>query len=244
MAIEDKNKLKTSRRIASVWVVISMGVAIFIGVVGYAMVNAGVVSLSDPERIIVEISKLLSTHGLLLAVVAGLIIAGILASIMSTSDSQLLAAASSVSENIVRRFIKKDMKAKTSMLIARITVAVIAVVAVIFAWDPNSSVFGIVSFAWAGFGAAFAPVVLFALFWKRTNKWGALAGIISGGLTVILWEYVVTPFGVKHGIEALTIYELLPAFIIACIGIVVVSLLTKAPDKEVIEEFEAVKAEK
>ena len=146
--------------------------------------------------------------------------------------------------DIVKRFIKKDMKAKTSMLIARITVAVIAVVAVIFAWNPDSSVFGIVSFAWAGFGAAFAPVVLFALFWKRTNKWGALAGIISGGLTVILWEYVVTPLGVKYGIEALTIYELLPAFIIACIGIVVVSLLTKAPDKEVIEEFEAVKAEK
>ena len=244
MAIEDKNKLKTSRRIASVWVVISMGVAIFIGVVGYAMVNAGVVSLSDPERIIIEIAKLLSKHGLLLAVVAGLIIAGILASIMSTSDSQLLAAASSVSENIVKRFIKKDMKAKTSMLIARATVAVIAVIAVIFAWDPDSSVFGIVSFAWAGFGAAFAPVVLFALFWKRTNKWGALAGIISGGLTVILWEYVVTPLGVKHGIEALTIYELLPAFIIACIGIVVVSLLTKAPEQSIIEEFEAVKAEK
>ena len=244
MAIGDKNKLKISRRIASIWVVISMGVAIFIGVVGYAMVNAGVVSLSDPERIIIEIAKLLSTHGWLLAIVAGLIIAGILASIMSTSDSQLLAAASSVSENIVKRFIKKDMKTKTSMLIARVTVAVIAVVAVIFAWDPDSSVFGIVSFAWAGFGAAFAPVVLFSLFWKRTTKWGALSGIVAGGITVIVWEYVITPLGKTHGIEALTIYELLPAFIIACVAIVVVSLLTKAPDKEIIEEFEAVKAEK
>ena len=244
MAIGDKNKLKISRRIASIWVVISMGVAIFIGVVGYAMVNAGVVSLSDPERIIIEIAKLLSTHGWLLAIVAGLIIAGILASIMSTSDSQLLAAASSVSENIVKRFIKKDMKTKTSMLIARVTVAVIAVVAVIFAWDPDSSVFGIVSFAWAGFGAAFAPVVLFSLFWKRTTKWGALSGIVAGGITVIVWEYVITPLGKTYGIEALTIYELLPAFIIACLAIVVVSLLTKAPDKEIIEEFEAVKAEK
>ena len=244
MAIGDKNKLKISRRIASIWVVISMGVAIFIGVVGYAMVNAGVVSLSDPERIIIEIAKLLSTHGWLLAIVAGLIIAGILASIMSTSDSQLLAAASSVSENIVKRFIKKDMKTKTSMLIARVTVAVIAVVAVIFAWDPDSSVFGIVSFAWAGFGVAFAPVVLFSLFWKRTTKWGALSGIVAGGITVIVWEYVITPLGKTHGIEALTIYELLPAFIIACVAIVVVSLLTKAPDKEIIEEFEAVKAEK
>lgn len=244
MAIEDKRKLKLSRRIASIWVVISMGVAIFIGVVGYAMVNAGVVSLSDPERIIIEIAKLLSTHAWILAVVAGLIIAGILASIMSTSDSQLLAAASSVSENIIKRFFIRDMSQKTNMLIARITVAAISVVSVLFAWNPDSSVFKIVSFAWAGFGAAFAPLVLFSLFWKRTTKWGAFAGIISGGASVIIWEYVVTPFGVNHGIDALTIYELLPAFIISCIAIVVVSLLTKAPDKEIIEEFEAVKADK
>ena len=243
MAIEDKNKLKTSRRIASVWVVISMGVAIFIGVVGYAMVNAGVVSLSDPERIIIEIAKLLSTHGWILAVVAGLIIAGILASIMSTSDSQLLAAASSVSENIIKKFVIKDIKPKTTMIIARATVAAISVVSVIFAWNPDSSVFKIVSFAWAGFGAAFAPLVLFALFWKRTNKWGALAGIISGGISVILWEYVVTPFGVKHGIDALTIYELLPAFIIGCLAIVIVSLATKAPEQEIVDEFEEVKSQ-
>ena len=244
MAIEDKNKLKLSRRIASIWVVISMGVAIFIGVVGYAMVNAGVVSLSDPERIIIEISKLLSTHSWILAVIAGLIVSGILASIMSTSDSQLLASASSVSENIVKRFFSKKMKQNTSMIIARATVAVISVVSVIFAWNPNSSVFKIVSFAWAGFGAAFAPLVLFALFWKRTNKWGAFAGIVAGGVSVILWEYVVTPLGVTHGIDALTIYELLPAFIISSVAIVVVSLLTKAPEQEIIDEFEAVKAEK
>lgn len=243
MAIEDKNKLKTSRRVASIWVVISMGVAIFIGVIGYAMVNAGVVSLSDPERIIIEIAKLISTHGWILAVVAGLIIAGILASIMSTSDSQLLAAASSVSENIVRRFIKKDINPKNNMIVARVTVAIISVVSVLFAWNPDSSVFKIVSFAWAGFGAAFAPLVLFALFWKRTNKWGALAGIIAGGVSVIVWEYVITPIGVKHGIDALTIYELLPAFIIGCIAIVVVSLATKAPEQEILDEFEEVKSE-
>ena len=221
-----------------------MGVAIFIGVIGYAMVNAGVVSLTDPERIIIEISKLLSTHAWILAIVAGLIIAGILASIMSTSDSQLLAAASSVSENIVKRFFAKDMKQKTSMIIARATVAVIAVLAVVFAWNPDSSVFKIVSFAWAGFGAAFAPLVLFALFWKRTTKWGAFAGIVSGGVSVIVWEYVITPIGVKYGIDALTIYELLPAFIISCVAIVVVSLLGKAPEQEIIDEFESVKAEK
>lgn len=243
MAIKDKEKLKTSRRIASIWVVISMGVAIFIGVVGYAMVNAGVVSLSDPERIIIEIAKLLSTRVWILAIVAGLIIAGILASIMSTSDSQLLAAASSVSENIVRRFIKKDIKTKNSMIVARVTVAIISVVSVLFAWNPDSSVFKIVSFAWAGFGAAFAPLVLFSLFWKRTTKWGALAGIISGGAAAIIWEYVITPIGKAYSISALTIYELLPAFIISCLFIVIVSLATKAPEEEVIDEFEEVRSQ-
>ena len=126
----------------------------------------------------------------------------------------------------------------------RATVAVISVVAIIFAWNPDSSVFKIVSFAWAGFGAAFAPLVLFSLFWKRTTKWGALAGIVSGGASVIIWEYVITPFGVKHGIDALTIYELLPAFIVGCIAIIIVSLLTKAPGQEVIDEFEAVKSDR
>lgn len=243
MAINDKNKIKLSRRIASVWVVISMGVAIFIGVIGYAMVNADVIAISDPERIIIEVSKLLSEQNWILAIIAGLILSGILASIMSTSDSQLLAAASSVSENLIKRFFIKNMKPKTTMIIARTTVAIISVVSVIFAWNPDSSVFKIVSFAWAGFGAAFAPLVLFSLFWKRTTKWGAFAGIFAGGVSVILWEYVVTPLGVKYSIPALTIYELLPAFIIGSVAIVAVSLLTKAPDKEIIDEFEAVKAD-
>jgi sodium/proline symporter len=240
MAIEDANKLKTSRRIASVWVVISMGVAILIGIVGNAATKAGaVVALtgSDSETIIVKFADLLSSHGVLAALIAGLVLAGILASTMSTSDSQLLAAASSVSQNLVQDFFGIKLSSKVSMTVARLTVVAIAIVGIFVARDPDSSVFGIVSFAWAGFGAAFGPVVLFALFWKRSNLYGALAGMVSGGVMVFVWKYLVRPIG-----GAWNIYELLPAFLVACVFIVVVSLLTGKPAKDVEEQFDSVKA--
>lgn len=123
------------------------------------------------------------------------------------------------------------------MLVARITLIIISVIAVFLAWDADSSVFRIVSFAWAGFGAVFGPVVLLSLFWKRSNKWGAVAGMITGGVMVFLWKYVIAGLA-----DVLNIYELLPAFVIAIIVNVVVSLLTKKPEQEVIDDFEAVKA--
>ena len=239
MAINDSKKLKTSRRVATIWVVISLAVAIFIGVVGLAMTaNGSIADLtqSDPETIIVVIANLLAKIGPLAAIIGGLIIAGILASTMSTADSQLLAASSSVSENIIRQFFKLKVTEKTAMLIARITVIVIAIIGIVIAWDPNSSVFQIVSFAWAGFGAAFGPVVLTALFWKRTTKWGAFAGILAGGIMVFVWKFIVRPLG-----GALDIYELLPAFIVALAAIIIVSLIDKKPSQEIIDEFESVK---
>ncbi|MDD6762944.1 MAG: sodium/proline symporter PutP [Clostridiales bacterium] len=240
MAIEDVKKLTLSRRVASVWVVISMAVGILIGVVGLGMVaNGAMPALDDPERIIVVIARLISQHGALAALLAGVILAGILAATMSTADSQLLAASSSVSQNIVKEKLAKNMSEKTTMLVARLTLVVIAVVAVILARDENSSVFRVVSFAWAGFGAAFGPVVLFSLFWKRTTKWGALAGMIAGGAMVFIWKYAIAALG-----GAFAIYELLPAFITGCIAIVVVSILTKAPGQEILDEFDAVKAMK
>ncbi len=240
MAIKDDKKIRLSRRVASVWVVISMAVAVFIGVMGYTFVQVKGIDLADSERIIIEISKVIGNTNWLGAIVAGLIVSGILAATMSTADSQLLAAASSMSENIVHRFFAKNMSQKISMVVARATVAAIAVVAVFFAWDPNSSVFSIVSFAWAGFGAAFGPVVLCALFWKRMTKWGAFAGMLSGGVTAIVWCYVIKPFGAEHGISVLNIYELLPAFIVGLAAIIIVSLATKIPDKDITDEFEKV----
>lgn len=240
MAIDDSRKLKTSRRVASVWVVISLAVGILIGVIGLGMVKAGAMpALDDPETIIVSIANLLSQHGWFAALVAGLILAGILASTMSTADSQLLAASSGVSENIIGGLFRIKTSQRTSMLIARGTLIAISIIAVFIAWDENSSVFDIVSFAWAGFGATFGPVVLFALFWKRSNMWGALSGMVVGGTMVFIWKYVLRPLG-----GVLDIYELLPAFLLACLVNVVVSLLTKKPDQEIIDEFEAVKAMK
>ena len=242
MAIEDSKKLKTSRRVASIWVVISMAVAVVIGIVGLTMSKAGAVETLEgtaSETIIVKISSLMSSYGIIPALIAGIILAGILASTMSTADSQLLAASSSVSENILNKTFKMNLSTKASMLAARLTLVVIAIIGVVIAWNPDSSVFTIVSFAWAGFGATFGPVMLAALFWKRSNKWGAMAGMLVGGIVVFVWKYVIRPLG-----GAWDIYELLPAFICACVAIVVVSLLTKAPEKEITDEFEAVNAMK
>lgn len=241
MAVDNAEKIKLSRRIASIWVVISMAAAIVIGIIGYAMSKNGAITIfgsaSEAEAVIVKIASLLSTYGWGAAAVAGLIIAGILASTMSTADSQLLTAASSVSQNLLQEAFGIKLSEKASMLAARLTVIGVAVIAVFLAQDPNSSVFSVVSFAWAGFGAAFGPVVLLALFWKRSNKWGALAGMIAGGAMVFIWKYAVRPLG-----GAWNIYELLPAFIIGCIAAVVVSLLTAKPDAETEKVFEEVKA--
>lgn len=238
MAIKEEEKLTLSRRIATVWVVISMGVAVLIGVVGYGLSQAGflpVLEGSNSETVIIQIASVLSGYGILPALIAGVILSGILAATMSTADSQLLAAASSISQNLVQDFGKKKLETKTSLLIARITVIAISLIAVFIAQDPNSSIFTIVSFAWAGFGAAFGPVVLLALFWKRSNKQGALAGMIAGGVMVFAWKYGIAKLG-----GAFAIYELLPAFIVALLVNVAVSLLTKEPDENIVKTFEEV----
>lgn len=240
MAVRDEKEIRVSRRIASVWVVISMVVAILIGIIGYSVSVAGKIPMfnnsSDSETTIIKLSELLAQNGIFAAIIAGLVLAGILACTMSTADSQLLTAASSVSQNLMQDFLHIKMSEKVSMLVARGTVAMIAIIGIILAWNPNSSVFAIVSFAWAGFGGAFGPLMLFSLFWKRTNFQGALAGMVSGGAVVFIWKYLVRPLG-----GAWNIYELLPAFIVGCIMIVIVSLLTKAPSEEIVNEFEEVR---
>ena len=241
MAIRDKEKIKTSRRIASVWVVISMGIAIFIGFIGNALSKSGkldVLAGNDSEKVVIKIAQYMSEHHVGLAVIAGLVFAGILACTMSTSDSQLLAASSSMSENILKGVFDVKLSDKVSMLVARAVLLVVAVLSIILAWNKDSSVFRVVSFAWAGFGAAFGPVMLTALFWKRSNKWGAMAGLIVGAVMVFVWKFHIAAIG---GIFA--IYELLPAFLCALAAIIIVSLLTGAPEKEITDEFDTVKAE-
>ena len=239
MAIEDEKKLVLSRRIATVWVVIAMAASIVIGMVGLGMTRAGALEFlsgSSSETLIVHIASLISQHGVLAAVLAGLILAGILAATMSTADSQMLAAASSVSQNILQEFGHLKLSEKQSLFAARLTIICVSVVGVVLARDPDSSVFGIVSFAWAGFGGSFGAVVLCALFWKRCNWQGALAGMLCGGLMVFVWKYIVSPLGGVFGI-----YELLPAFLVSLAVCAVVSLVTPAPTEDILAEFDAAK---
>lgn len=243
MAIRNPEEVKMSRRIASIWALVSMIVAVFIGIIGYSVSVTGQIPMlttgSDSETIIIQLANLMGQNGVFFAIIAGVIMAGILAATMSTADSQLLAAASSMSEDIINKFMKIKLEQKVSMLVARLTVVVIAVIGIVLAWNPDSSVFRVVSFAWAGFGAAFGPLMLMSLFWKRTNFQGAFAGLVSGAAMVFIWKYLVRPMG-----GAWDIYELLPAFIVSIVAIIVVSLCTKAPAVEITKEFDEVKNEK
>ncbi len=238
MAVEDEQKLTLSRRIASVWVVLSMGVAIFIGMVGLGMTRAGALDAlvgSQSETIIVQIANSLASFGFVPALIAGVVLSGILASTMSTADSQLLASSSSIANDIIHNVLRLEMDEKKTMYIARASLLIIAIVAMFIAWNPDSSVFQIVSFAWAGFGASFGPVVLMALFCRRSNFYGALCGMLSGGIMVFVWKYLVRPMG---GIW--NIYELLPAFVLAILVNLLVSYLTPAPNSAVTADFDQV----
>ncbi len=230
MAIRKTSQIKHSRRIASVWVVIALGAAILIGIIGRSLLGDALMG-GKHETVFAALATTLFP-----ALIAGVLISGILASTMSTSDSQLLAAASAVSKNFFHGLIKKNASDKQILVVSKITVVVAALIGIFFALDEKSTVFGIVSYAWAGFGATFGPVVLLSLFWKRMNKWGALAGMLSGAATVIVWKEVLSKMG---GVFA--IYELLPGFIAALIFIVVISLITRAPSREITEEFDSVK---
>lgn len=232
MAIRSENELTRSRRIAVVWVVISLAVAVFIGIVGRALYPVDLTTKSEAENIFI----LLSTR-LLPPVIAGLVMAGILAATISSSDSYLLIAASAFSKNIYQGLMHRKATDKQVLMISRITLLVITVIAIFIALDENSVIFTIVSFAWAGFGATFGPLMLFSLFWKRINRAGAVAGMVGGGVMVFVWNLLIKPLGGAFGI-----YELLPAFLFSCVCIVVVSLLTAPPAEEIQKEFDDVRA--
>jgi len=231
MAIRDEKELKPSRRIAMLWVIISLGVAVFIGIMGRVLFPTELLTKSSAENIFIILSETS-----LIPILAGFVMAGILAATISSSDSYLLIAASALAKNVFQGVVHKKATDKQVMLVTRITLLVIALIAIVIALDENSVIFTIVSFAWAGFGATFGPLMLFSLFWKRTTRAGAIAGMISGGAMVFIWKLLISKLG-----GAFAIYELLPAFIISAIVIVVVSLLTPAPSKEIEEDFDAVK---
>ncbi|NLP45151.1 MAG: sodium/proline symporter, partial [Peptococcaceae bacterium] len=232
MAIRKPTELKLSRRIAVVWVVISLSAAVFIGIIGRLLYPDALLTQSAAESIFI----LMSTS-FFIPLIAGIVMAGILAATISSSDSYLLIAASAFSKSIYQGIIKKDANDRTVLFVSRVALIVIAIIAMIIASDENSVIFTIVSFAWAGFGATFGPLMLFSLFWKRVTRSGAIAGMLVGGGMVFIWKLLLKPLGGVFGI-----YELLPAFVLSCIAIVIVSLLSKEPSPEIQAEFELVKS--
>ena len=216
-----------------------MGIAVFIGIIGYSVSVTGKIpmlgSSSESETIIIKLADLMSKNGFFFALMAGIILAVILAATMSTADSQLLAASSSVSQDLMQDFFGIRLSETGTMIAARSTVVGIALVALILAWNPNSSVFRVVSFAWAGFGATFGPTMLLALFDRRSNRQGALAGMVAGAVMIFVWKFLIAPLG---GI--FSIYELLPAFLVALVVNLVVSRMTEAPEKEILSAYDEI----
>lgn len=242
MAVKSEKELKKSRVIAIIWVAISLGMAVVIGVLGRAYLYPtllGSGAADSTENVFIIMITKLFTEDTRLPFIGGIFLCGILAAIMSTADSQLLITASSVSKDLYQGVISRKASDKKVMKVSRITVIVVAVLAYLIALNPESSIMGLVSNAWAGLGAAFGPTVLLSLFWKRTNLAGAVAGIVSGGLTVIIWDYIPLVGGETLG-TATGLYSLVVGFAVSLLLIVAVSLCTKAPDAQMVREFEDV----
>ncbi len=240
MAVRSEKELKKSKSVAIIWVALSLFFACFIGVLGRAYLAPDQLVESGSERVFIEMIKKLFIEDIRVPFIAGLFLCGILAAIMSTADSQLLVSASSVAEDIYKGLIDKKADTKKVFRVSRITVVVIAILAYIIALDPNNTIMGLVSNAWAGLGAAFGPLVLLSLFWKRTNFQGAVAGVVTGALTVIIWDYIPLINGATIG-KVTGLYSLVVGFALSLAAIVIVSLCTPAPSEEILKEFDEVK---
>ena len=243
MAVKSEKEIKKSGTIAIIWVTLAFIASFFIGIFGRAFLTSNL-NETTSETVFIRMIQQIFSNNFALIFIGGIFLCGILAAVMSTADSQLLVTASAISEDMYKGTIKKDASEKSALMIGRVAVIVIAVLAFVIAIDPNSSIMGLVSDAWAGFGAAFGPVVLLALFWKRSNAAGAMAGMISGALTVIIWDYIPM-IGTADGLAtiggATGLYSLAVGFPVALVVMVIVSLITKAPGKEIVDEFESVK---
>lgn len=235
MAIRSIKDIKTARRIGMSWMLITLLGAVMTGLVGIAYVANTKMSLSDPETIFIIFSQFLF-HPL----ISGFLLAAILAAIMSTISSQLLVTSSSLTEDFYKTFAKRHASQSELVLVGRISVLLVAIVAIILAYDRDSSILTLVSNAWAGFGAAFGPLVVFSLYWKRMTFAGALAGIISGAVTVLIWIYAPV---LENGASLSSlVYEILPGVIVSSLAIVIVSKMTTAPAPAITELFDKMRS--
>ena len=228
MAITSVKEIKPARRIGMSWMIISIIGAMFVGLTGIAYVNQRGATLDDPETVFIMFS-----NALFHPFITGFLLSAILAAIMSTISSQLLVTSSALTEDIYKTFFKRDATDKQLVGIGRLTVLLVSIIAILLSLTPNDTILDLVGYAWAGFGSAFGPAILLSLYWKRMNVWGALAGIIVGAVTVIIW--------ISN--EALKgfMYEMIPGFILSLVAIIIVSTLTAKPSINVETEFDEMK---
>lgn len=225
MAISSVKEIKKARRIGMSWMIFSIIGAMLTGFIGLAYFTQKGLSLSDPETIFVELGKILFHP-----IITGFLLSAILAAIMSTISSQLLVTSSALTEDLYRIVFRRSGSDKEYLFIGRMSVLLVAVIAVLIAFNKNGSILSLVGYAWAGFGASFGPVILLSLFWKRMTRWGALAGMIAGASTVIIWSQIA--------VLKSTMYEMVPGFIACLVAIYVVSLFTTKPSNEIEKKFE------
>lgn len=225
MAITSTKDIKKARGIGMGWMIFSVAGAMLTGLFGIALFSKQGWTIQDPETIFIQLGTILFHP-----IITGFLLAAILAAIMSTISSQLLVTSSSLTEDIYKTFFKRSATDKELVTVGRLSVLVVAVIAFLLALNKNDTILDLVGYAWAGFGASFGPVILLSLYWKRMNKWGALAGMIGGALTVIIW----TRFDVLKDF----LYEMVPGFAISLLAIVIVSNMTSKPSKEVEAQFD------
>ena len=239
MAVKNNTELKKSRKIAITWVVISLAASCVIGLVARGYLTTPLEG-ANSETVFIRTIQQLFSNNYFIVFIGGIFLCGILAAIMSTADSQLLVTASAVSEDMYKGAIKKEASEKSALNVGRIAVIVVAIIAFLIALNPQSSIMALVSDAWAGFGSAFGPVILLALYWKRSTLAGAISGMATGALTVIVWDY----FPLVNGetlYKATGLYSLVLGFALALLVNVVVSLISKKPSKEITDEFDSIK---
>ena len=230
MAIRSVSDVKAARRIGVSWMVVSIIGAMATGFVGIAYVATQPMGIADAETIFIEFSQVLF-HPL----IGGFLLAAILAAIMSTISSQLLVSSSSLTEDFYKAFLRKDASERELVMVGRLSVLVVTLVAIYLAYGETETVLALVSKAWAGFGAAFGPVVILSLFWKRMNRNGALAGMLTGAITVLLWIFSPILFGIDLSDEV--VYEMVPGFILSTLAIIIFSKLTDEPAQELQDKF-------
>ena len=227
MAIQSVKEIKKARRIGMGWMIFSLIGAMLTGFAGIAYFAKNGPELKNPETVFIVLGEILFHP-----IITGFLISAILAAIMSTISSQLLVTSSSLTEDIYKSFVKRTATDKELVFFGRLSVLIVAIIALFLSWEKNSTILNLVGYAWAGFGASFGPLILLSLFWKRMNRWGALAGIIGGAVTVIAWSF----FGLSD-----TLYEIIPGFGVSLLAIILVSLLTAKPKEDIEGQFDEFK---